>query len=318
MVELEVYADTLFLINFVNHLWILSLVKRKFSVNGAWYRLWLGAMGCGILYVSQFFVLELLSNFFVTGVSDGNLSSKIANVGVAIAQRVVSGSNLSDWSIKIGYAAGIIGQVLLIAISAIWVCIILLPKRKRYLWKKIILTTFWYSFVIAGILRLLLEKWKLFTGKAVHFSLVLLGVFLCTQIGAYLIQREKLPGGKNICQVIIKSSGEKTRVQALIDTGNSLSEPLSKKPVCLLEEELLARLTLENPLFYRAIPFRSVGCKQGLLYGVEIPELTVFRQEECYVIRNVVCAGVPYKLSGRGRYRMILHPDMCTEEHLCE
>ena len=113
----------------------------------------------------------------------------------------------------------------------------------------------------------------------------------------------------------MESAGKKVPVLALLDTGNSLKEPISGEPVCLMEEELLAKITLENPLFLRAIPYRSVGCEQGMLYGVKIPKLEIYTDETCYVADDVICAGVGHKLSTKGAYQMILHPALLAEEN---
>lgn len=209
---------------------------------------------------------------------------------------------------------GILLQILGMGLSVPGMSVLILTKRKRHLWKKVILQGLAYSFMIGGILRAVLVKWKLFAGQEITLFTVLVGVYVCVQTGSYIVRKGRLPGKKSICQAIITSSGTKTKVKALLDTGNNLLEPISQKPVCLAEEELLARITLENPLFYRAIPFSSVGCQQGILYGVEIPELTIINGEQCYKVSNVICAGVSQKLSHKNAYQMILHPALCTEE----
>jgi hypothetical protein len=108
--------------------------------------------------------------------------------------------------------------------------------------------------------------------------------------------------------VILESAGAQISVKALLDTGNRLVEPISGKPVCIVDEEILAKLTLENPLFFRAIPFRSVGCEHGMVYGVQIPKIHIEEEGKTYIITDVVCAGTGHKLSARNEYQMIIHP----------
>ena len=192
---------------------------------------------------------------------------------------------------------------------------LIIPKRKRRLFFKMLCMGFSCSFTISGVLRAIFNKWMLFTGQEVTLFVVLLGVYLCSMAGAWIIRKGKQSAKRHIYQVTITSAGTKTRLKALLDTGNSLVEPFSRRPVCLVEEELLARITLENTLFLRAIPFRSVGCEQGILYGVEIPELKITCEESSYVVKNVICAGVGHKLSEKGVYQMILHPALLEEEY---
>ena len=174
---------------------------------------------------------------------------------------------------------------------------------------------FAYCFIIAGILRAVFYKWQLFAGREITVFAILAGIYLCVRVGKWCIRKNKNTEKRSLCKVIIESAGVQTMVTALIDTGNSLTEPVSKRPVCLMEEELLARITLENPLFLRAIPFRSVGCEQGLLYGVQIPKLIITCDEDTYVAMDVICAGVGHRLSSGHAYQMILHPALVTKDN---
>ena len=281
--KIEIYLDTLFFMNLIINLWILLLLRRRFSLETKGYRMF-GAAGLGAaVYISLFLVPSFQVPVFLQTFMP---------------------------------VESILLQFIALIISIPTMAVILLPKRKRYLWRKVIVQGFIYSFVIAGVLRAVFFKWRIFAGREISFFAILFGVYICVQIGGLCIQKGRQFGRKSICRAVINSAGRQTGVKALLDTGNSLLEPISKKPVCLVEEELLARITLENPLFYRAIPFRSVGCEQGILYGVEIPELTIVDGEQCYRALNVICAGVPHKLSHKNAYQMILHPALCTEENI--
>lgn len=201
-------------------------------------------------------------------------------------------------------------------VSIPWMVFLILPKRKRRYFFQMVGWGIAYSFILAGILRAVLYKWKIFAGQEITASIVMTGVYICVKIGAWCIKKQKAIGKKHVCKVVLSSAGEKTALTALLDTGNSLVEPISRKPVCIIEEEILAGITLDNPLFLRAIPYHSIGCEQGTLYGVEISELNIFYENTRYVAKNVICAGAPHKLSTKGTYRMILHPALLTEENM--
>ena len=119
---------------------------------------------------------------------------------------------------------------------------------------------------------------------------------------------------RSLRSVILESAGVQISVRALLDTGNRLVEPISGKPVCIVDEEILAKLTLENPLFFRAIPFRSVGCEKGMVYGVQIPKVHIEEEGRTYTVMDVICAGIGHKLSARNEYQMIIHPEVLIEE----
>lgn len=185
---------------------------------------------------------------------------------------------------------------------------IILPRRKKRYFPQALFLALFYGFVLSGILRTVFAKWNVFLGKPHTMTAVLAGVYLCVQIGIVVMKKWRNRAERVICDVTIYSAGQKMTVKALVDTGNSLTEPLSKKPVCIMEEAYLAKITLENPLFFRAIPYRSVGCEQGILYGVEIPKIQFVYDHTLYTAEHVVCAAAPGKVSTKDTYRMILHP----------
>lgn len=267
--EIEIYLDSLFLLNLMINLWILELLRYKFVPEIKTRRLLLAACFGAAIYVSVFFL---------------------------------PGRSLAL-------------QILAVGISLPAMLFIILPGRKRRLFRNMLLMGLFYSFVLAGVLRAVLGKWKIFSGKDVTLTAVLAGVFICVEAGKWCIKKCRHGGKKSVYKVSVESAGKKMHLSALLDTGNSLIEPISKKPVCLMEEELLAHITLENPLFLRAIPYRSVGCDKGTLYGVEIPRMRIITEEACYVADNVICAGVGHKLSTKDAYQMILHPALLAEEN---
>lgn len=270
--EIEIYLDSLFLLNFMINLWILQLIKIKFLPETKGLRMWISAGIGALIYIISFWF------------SGGSFFVPIFSMLVSLP--VMAG--------------------------------IALTKRKRRYFIKIIGWGLFYGFVISGVLRAMLYKWRVFKGKEITATVVLAGTYLCMQIGSWGIRKGKQMGKKSICKAVICSAGKETRIKALLDTGNSLVEPISRKPVCIVEEEILAQITLQNSLFLRAIPYRSVGCEQGMLYGVEIPQIKIITESTCYIAEQVICAGAPHKLSTKGTYQMILHPALLKEENIVD
>ena len=62
-------------------------------------------------------------------------------------------------------------------------------------------------------------------------------------------------------------------VNALIDSGNSLTEPISGKPVSVVDGKVLRGIWKDEPVGYRVIPYHSIGRKHGILQGYRLPEL---------------------------------------------
>ncbi len=107
-------------------------------------------------------------------------------------------------------------------------------------------------------------------------------------------------------------TGEKThRFTALVDTGNTLSDPLTGQQILVVSSELAFRLAglsqseLDDPVAavegkrgLRLIPFQAVGVHGGLLVGKRFENVTVgHRRGSCLIAfaPNELGRGLPYK-----------------------
>lgn len=95
-------------------------------------------------------------------------------------------------------------------------------------------------------------------------------VFLLT---AYLQERKN--GKSHVCRVTLSGKDGKMKVAALVDSGNSLVEPISGKPVSVIDKNVFHGLWKEPPEFYRVIPYHSIGKKRGMLKGYLLPEIQI-------------------------------------------
>lgn len=150
----------------------------------------------------------------------------------------------------------------------------------------------------------------------------LAGVVLLFGIGyliwRYVEQRFLRTGG--LYSLSIELLGQRMSLRAMLDTGNSLKDPLSNRPVILLElaaikhmlpDELVRILKTPPHLskeigdfwveYLRIIPFRALGVDSGLIWGV-IPDMVVIEGEK---ISNVVIGFMNGSLNGN-EYQALL------------
>ena len=100
-------------------------------------------------------------------------------------------------------------------------------------------------------------------------------------------------------------------LKALVDTGNSLYEPLGGKPVSIVEKNVMERMFCGGrPQCFRAIPFHSIGKAHGILDGYELTELIIFGKNEMIKIEKPMVGLFDGKLSTGAAYQMILHPTL--------
>ena len=79
----------------------------------------------------------------------------------------------------------------------------------------------------------------------------------------------------SLCKVTLIGTDGRMKIVALIDSGNSLVEPISGKPVSVIEKGVFYGLWKEPPELYRVIPYHSIGKTKGILKGYLLPEIQI-------------------------------------------
>lgn len=94
-------------------------------------------------------------------------------------------------------------------------------------------------------------------------------------------------------------------VKALKDTGNHLTDPLTKKPVSIIEKDIIKKLMSEKTRMVY-VPFQSVGKNHGIMEACIVDQLEV----EGIQYKNAVIGLFEGNLSKNNEYNMILHPKL--------
>lgn len=137
--------------------------------------------------------------------------------------------------------------------------------------------------------------------------------------------------------VIIRLGGKTISTKALVDTGNQLKDPLTQKPVMIVEfsvlekimpRELAEALGEENEpdlerivaslsgsrwaSRIRLVPFSSIGKSKGMLVGIRPDEVIVITSDNNIRIKDIIVGIYHSPLSPEGTYRALLHPDVLS------
>lgn len=107
--------------------------------------------------------------------------------------------------------------------------------------------------------------------------------------------------------------GQKSiKVEALLDTGNGLIEPISGKPVAILDKEIFESVFGNGEmLMFRAIPYHSVGKMHGILPGYLLDKIVVETEEGAKEYRKIYI-GICDNISETDKYKMIMHPKILS------
>ncbi len=102
----------------------------------------------------------------------------------------------------------------------------------------------------------------------------------------------------------------KISVVALLDTGNRLREETTGKAVCILEEGVVMP---EMSEVYE-VTYHSLGNESAQMKAQVIPEMIIHTRVGDIKNKEVMLALYPGKISKKGAYHMILHPEYMKED----
>jgi stage II sporulation protein GA (sporulation sigma-E factor processing peptidase) len=157
-------------------------------------------------------------------------------------------------------------------------------------------------------------------------------MWLVGRSGGTFLRRRRLKGLFHI-PVRIRTHGRSLSVNALLDTGNQLSDPLTNHPVVVVEFNAVRELlppevhstfeTREEPDLvrvlkslgesrwagrFRVIPFQSLGRSSGLLLGFRPDEVEIRYGSENIRVRKVVIGVYHRQLCPEATYRALVNP----------
>lgn len=153
--------------------------------------------------------------------------------------------------------------------------------------------------------------------RSVHHQILLYGTFflfgcLCPVIffHTHFAKEYLIKNYRGYLHIYL--NGRHFVVRALVDTGNHLYEPLTGKPVCLVEYECmkcyLEQISLTEEVW--AIPYHTIGIQKGMLWGITADKV-IFQNKWTKIIKSgCIIAFCHEKLSQSGEFSAIVHPDI--------
>ena len=229
-------------------------------------------------------------------------------------------------------------------IGAVWVCVLLVLRLRGVLWD--IVTYLGISFAMSAVTALPCSFKKLMKNVVIMYFVTCtlggimhviyyytafgcmvraalskpeLAGFLPVTAGALIAepvirwlfgQIEGLVSGRKLMPlIVIENDGRKLKLRALVDTGNSLTDPFSGRAVNVAEADAVSHLIKSYASCqYHLIPFASLGEKEGLIPVVRFDRMTVIGKKKIIVDKPLFAL-----YSGNftdDSYRVILNPLM--------
>ena len=110
----------------------------------------------------------------------------------------------------------------------------------------------------------------------------------------------------SLYQVTLLVDGNRINVIGLADTGNSLTEPITGKPVSVIQAEELKKI----PDKILLVPYNSVGKERGLMRAFVADNMIVNGR----TVEKPIIGIHKGSFGGNNRYQLILHPKILKGE----
>lgn len=225
---------------------------------------------------------------------------------------------------------------LIIKILVIIVCVILVCKGTLKEKVKFMFVFFMISFIYSGISYFVIYNFNVFSIKYIGISFIV-SFILCYIFSK--INNNGLNSKNRICNIEVYINNKNLKLQALIDSGNMVKDPVGGRDVIIIESDELKTVFDINYLNFlkgitegklldtydsevekenkvkdkykyniNIIPFYSLGNPNGILCGIKPDLVKVFYNGE--IILNNVLLGIYFgQITENGEYTSIIGLD---------
>lgn len=266
------------------------------------------------LYIDSVFILQMTSNLYML-----SLTGQILKC-TATHRRIWFGALIGAvlYCAAIIVPVGMVGVRILISSIPVSMCMLSVSFRihssKKLLHGSLVMAG--CGFFLGSIMIWILNRLRMVLRGNMSLVVTLATGYLSYRIMRKIVMaiRKRKENCLRTVTIYVPKLDKELRVQALLDTGNHLADPVSGKPVCLISGKLAEQL---SPVFvpekYHIIPFQSIGKARGILNAYELPELTVEGHEESVRKEHVIVAVCNTGIPEESVYQMILHPRLLED-----
>lgn len=134
-------------------------------------------------------------------------------------------------------------------------------------------------------------------------------------------------------EAVIYNTNKEESIEGIVDTGNCLYTLITHKPVSIIEYEKVKKLLEQNqielieaclregvietiskknssgmPVYI--IPFKSLGCKEGVILGIEIEQIKLIKNNYEQICNKCVIGICFEPIFKECNYQMLIHPEL--------
>ena len=294
-----------------------------------------------IIYAEYVFLENFIMNYFIL-----SLTSRVAKFKSKRIKFILASSLGALYAFIIFFPSlhFLFSILMKIACSMLIIIICFTPYRFRDFFR--LMGAFYLVTLVLGGAGFALFYFSSFNGiisNGIFYitNISIKNIFISCGVVYVLIQfcwgyiQERLSKEKILMDISIEINDKKTNLKGIVDTGNSLTDPISKYPVIIVEYDAIKNILpievrdilLSNQIFnfdqiiaqlsgsswvtrFRIIPYQALGTENGMLIGFKPDNVLVYNDKYCKDIKEIIIAIYNKNLSKTGDYRALLHPDI--------
>lgn len=258
-----------------------------------------------ILYIDRLFFLNFCMNLFALSLMRISLRRTVTRFRMILSAGLGAvGYIVILFLPPFSYLIKVIAGFTSVSILMVFV---MYPKSSFSFLIKALTSLYCFTFLLGGVL-LFIKKYSNPSGDR-YWLYILIPAAVIYFVLCFLLKKRYEVIKE--CKVTLLCEEKQLILKALVDSGNMLVEPISGKPVSVIEAQSLEKAGISvHEEKCRVIPYHSVGKKNGILMGYEFPEMIVHMENEDRNIEKVIIAVSRDKLFRGGKYDMILHPGL--------
>ena len=291
------------------------------------------------IYIDVIIVENLIMNYIILYATGTISKVKISYLRIFCSSLIGAIYAITEYTFKLNIYSNIIIKTIL---SVIIIYVAFNPQNIKKMCKQLIIfyvTTFTFGGIATYLIYVLKPQNIIIKNGMYVGTYVLKVIFIGAIVGtiilaiAFKMTKNKLTKKDMICKVKIKLNGKEETVEAMVDTGNMLKEPITGTPVVVVERtslyELLPKEILNNTESIlggdfekipeeikneyvpklKLIPFASLGKQNGMLVGIK-PEKIEVINEQTEEEKNAIIGIYNKSLTKRGEYKALIGIDL--------
>lgn len=293
------------------------------------------------MYVDVILIGNLIIDFFILKIT--SKLSKIKTTSLKLLMGAIPGALYAVAAVFPSMSM-FFNFPMKVAVSVLMVIIAFTPDKFRELFR-IVAVFYFISFAFGG--AIFAVYYLTGSGTIVNNVFLIYGVSLPLLILGFAVScllmnycwdyvQDRLLKRKLIYKVLIEVGGSVIETSAMLDTGNTLKEPISNLPVIVVEYDVMKDIlpgklsdafsdknkefNFENlcSLFdnsewmvrIRLIPFSSLGKQNGMMIGIKPDAVRLTAKKYVKEVKDVVIGLYNNRISKDGEYRALLYSEI--------